>query len=156
MTLAEQYDALAALQNPGPTTGMPPVNLLDEIVPDLWLGGCIGGTRLPDDFRYVLSLTPQDEYVLGPDAERRSYHFDDGPDVPPDADLEDLAAWVNSRDGKTLVHCSGGRNRSGLVMALALVRRGVPLDDAIALMREKRSAEVLWNTHFVDWLREHA
>ena len=152
--LAEQYRQLEHLDNPGPTPRQPRVPLISEILPNLWMGGCVSGAHLPDDFRYVVSLTRQC-YDLGPNTTRYEAPFVDGVDIPDD--VEALAELVNRwrSEGKTLVHCEGGRNRSGLVVALALMRSGYTFDDAVELLRSKRSREVLFNGHFCDWLRAH-
>ena len=152
--LGEQYAALDAFENPGATPHMPRVPPISEILPNLWMGGCVSGAHLPDDFRYVVSLTRQC-YDLGPNTTRYEAPFVDGVDIPDD--VEALAELVNRwrSEGKTLVHCEGGRNRSGLVIALALMRDGYTFDDAVELLRAKRSREVLFNGHFCDWLRAH-
>ena len=46
-------------------------------------------------------------------------------------------------------------NRSGLVVALLLMRDGMSADDAITLIRKKRAEYALDNAHFVDYLRKH-
>jgi protein-tyrosine phosphatase len=79
----------------------------------------------------------------------------DDSDVLPDAKvLEDLADWVNEKRalGPTLVHCQAGLNRSALVAGLALIRSGMAPRDAIALLRQKRSSDVLFNKAFERWL----
>jgi protein-tyrosine phosphatase len=56
--------------------------------------------------------------------------------------------------GRTvLVRCYSGYNRSGLVVAHALVCRGSSADDAIRLIRSRRSPWALHNELFVEYLR---
>lgn len=43
-----------------------------------------------------------------------------------------------------------GYNRSGLLAAFILLRLGVKADDAIDLIRQRRSPFALCNAHFVD------
>jgi protein-tyrosine phosphatase len=72
-------------------------------------------------------------------------------------ELHDLvvAAHKDWKKGKrVLVRCQAGINRSGLVMALMLIRDGYEPKDAIHLMREKRGQAVLANKHFEKWLME--
>ena len=58
------------------------------------------------------------------------------------------------RDGRrVLVRCSGGLNRSGLVVASALVRLGSTPDQAIAAVRAARGPWALTNPAFVVHLR---
>jgi protein-tyrosine phosphatase len=57
---------------------------------------------------------------------------------------------------KVLVRCQAGYNRSGLVVALVLLRLGYTADDAIALIREKRSEHALCNELFVEYIQDAA
>ena len=129
--------------------------IITQVEGNLWQGGCLGGSRLPDEFRYVLSLYPWERYEIGPDTERHEVRLYDGPDIPPTTQLNELADWVNEKRvlGLTLVHCQAGLNRSALITALALIRSGMTPDDAIALLRRQRSPAVLCNPTFERWLR---
>lgn len=75
-----------------------------------------------------------------------------------DVDANDLhqvvqAAYEDRKAGrKVLIRCQAGLNRSGLVTALVLARDGMPIEEAIDLLREKRSSAALCNPDFVDWL----
>jgi protein-tyrosine phosphatase len=51
------------------------------------------------------------------------------------------------------VRCQAGINRSGLVVALILMREGMSTEDAIALIRKRRSKYALDNAHFVEYLK---
>jgi protein-tyrosine phosphatase len=53
---------------------------------------------------------------------------------------------------RVLIRCQAGVNRSGLISALVLMLEGYTAADAIALLRERRSAHVLSNRHFEEWL----
>ena len=53
---------------------------------------------------------------------------------------------------KVLVTCHMGRNRSGLVTALALMNYGMSADRAIQLIRAERGQKTLRNRSFVDFL----
>jgi protein-tyrosine phosphatase len=56
-----------------------------------------------------------------------------------------------------LVHCEAGRNRSGLVTALYLIRyRGYRPQAAIELVIAKRGPNALWNGSFLAYLRSAA
>lgn len=66
-----------------------------------------------------------------------------------------IAQWAVDRwsDGeRVLIRCQAGLNRSGLVTALALMIAGYEADEAIELIREKRSRQALFNQDFVQWL----
>ncbi|MBE1532023.1 protein-tyrosine phosphatase family protein [Actinomadura algeriensis] len=53
---------------------------------------------------------------------------------------------------RVLVRCHSGYNRSGLVVAQALVHLGYSVEDAIFLVRFRRSKWALNNSLFVDYL----
>lgn len=128
--------------------------LISHIEENLYVGGCIDGVRLDDDWQTVVSLYRWERYALGPGTERAEVEMYDAGEVPDETQLHELADAVNSaldRGGKVLVHCQAGLNRSNLVTALALVKRGRTPADAIALLRERRSL-VLCNVAFERWL----
>lgn len=132
------------------------VPLISHVDGNLWQGGCIDGVELPHDFRHVVSLYPWERYQLGPDTERVEVRLYDSAEIPPESQLLVLAQTVNDlcAEGKTLVHCQAGLNRSGLVAGLALVLGGMAPADAIALLREKRCPAVLCNQTFERWLMD--
>lgn len=132
------------------------IPLISEIQPNLWMGGCIDGVHLPEDFGFVLSLYPWEKYVIGPETERQETRLYDSAKLPDAGELHDLAALVNERRAqhKTLVHCQAGLNRSGLVTALALMLGGGSAEFAINLLREKRDHLVLCNQAFERWLHD--
>lgn len=59
---------------------------------------------------------------------------------------------------RVLVHCAAGLNRSGVVVARALMYRGFTASEAIRLVREARGPYALGNPYFVAWLHaeEHS
>jgi len=142
----------------------------DEILPRLWQGGT-------EDDDVVGCPTPAGHYS-------RSHPFDlvvtlfaDAQPVPweveelrfgfPDSSLTPraieravaLSAHAHSRwqsGARVLVRCQAGVNRSGLVMALTLMRHGLSATDAIGLIRDRRGPAALSNRHFVLWLVEDA
>lgn len=68
--------------------------------------------------------------------------------------LHMLAEMANtfSELGPTLVHCTLGFNRSALIVGLALIKRGMAGEDAIALLRTFHHPDVLQNKAFYQWL----
>jgi hypothetical protein len=54
---------------------------------------------------------------------------------------------------RVLVTCMQGRNRSGLVTALALLMLGASPNNAIKLVRAARGSTALSNQSFVQWLK---
>jgi hypothetical protein len=145
--------AVAALEAGKPGAFDAP--LVSHIQGNLWMGGCIDGVRLPDDFRYVVSLYPWEKYTLGPDTHRDEYKLFDVGELPDPDLLHSIANTVLAyiEQGKTLVHCQAGLNRSGLISALSLTLSGMSPADAIALLRTKRHPVVLCNETFERWLR---
>lgn len=133
------------------------VPIVTQVEGNLWQGGtpASAGGRLPDYFEYVLNLYPWEPYSIIRGAIVRVIPLQDAGSIPDPALLEELAAWVNNCVdlGPTLVHCQAGLNRSALVAGLALIRRGMTPDAAIALLRNRRSPAVLCNETFERWLR---
>lgn len=129
------------------------VPLTSHIVGNLWMGGCIGGVRLGDEFEHVVSLYPWERYRISNSTSRVEYRlYDSATGIPSPGELRDIVDHVNTMraGGKTLVHCQAGLNRSGLVCALALIHgpeRMAPAD-AIALLRKQRCPVVLCNETF--------
>lgn len=129
--------------------------LITPVDDSLWQGGCINGANLQGYFKHVVSLYPWERYTPGCEldsfTEVRLY---DGPTVPDTRQLFALARWVNlcRSQGRTLVHCQAGLNRSGLLAGLALVLSGVTPTTAIAALRAHRSPAVLCNPKFEAWL----
>lgn len=130
------------------------VPLVSHVDGNLWMGGCVDGVRLPDDFEHVVSLFSRGAYEVGPGTTRTQLRMDDVPEDPDPAVVEAVvdSAVAAAERGKTLVHCEAGLNRSGLVVALVLMRRGRSAREAIELLRERRSSEVLCNLVFERWV----
>jgi len=124
--------------------------LISHIEGNLWMGGCIGGVRLPDDFLYIVSLYPWEQYTLGQDTRRIEIKMYDAAENPDQQDLDRAVQTVLYcvEEGKTLVHCQAGLNRSGLVSALALIRMGHSPQEAVDLLRTRRGNVVLCNPVF--------
>lgn len=129
--------------------------LISHIEDNLYVGGCIDGVRLDDAWQTVVSLYRWERYSLGADTERVEVEMYDAGEIPDVQQLHDLAETVVAalnRGGKVLVHCQAGLNRSNLVTALALMKRGRTAQEAIALLRDRRSPVVLCNRAFSRWL----
>ncbi|MBY8878949.1 protein-tyrosine phosphatase family protein [Actinacidiphila acidipaludis] len=143
---------------PGPGTPW------DEIVPGLWMGGHFwtdpAGELQPavvdDEFDVVVSLFTRPGHGPAPGTEHLVAEI---PDRPLTADqieaVQGLArATVDAvRGGRTtLVRCHSGYNRSGLVVAQALILLGGDAEGVIRLIRRKRSPWALHNATFRAYL----
>jgi len=136
----------------------------NEIVPGLWMGGHhyldASGQRAPaivtDEFDLVISLSQQDGH--GP-ADNVEHHCARLPDQPlTSGQLETVCRLAATavdglRQGRrVLVRCHSGYNRSGLVVAQVLVTMGYSAEDAVYVIRYRRSRWALNNHVFVDYL----
>ena len=131
------------------------VPFVSPITDDLWAGGCVDGLVLPAEVDHVVSLYPWEAYQLQREIKSMlAVRLYDSLDDFDEEQIVGIASWVNvcRKSGVTLVHCQAGLNRSALVAGLALVLDGYTPEDAIALLREKRSPAVLCNPVFEAWL----
>jgi hypothetical protein len=136
----------------------------DEIVTRLWMGGHYyrdqAGVRQPvivgTEFDLVISLYQRDGSGPSPQVEHYDVEAPDGPLSPGQIEqicrMADLAAEAVGAGRSVLVRCHSGYNRSGLVIAHALTTMGYSTEDAIFLIRYRRSKWALNNPLFVDYL----
>ncbi|GAA2244347.1 protein phosphatase [Streptomyces ruber] len=137
----------------------------NEIVPGLWMGGHefagsageIEFAVVGEEFDVVLTLLRLPGY--GPD-EGVEHHVWPIPDGPLDGTqiagvmrLARTAREALERRRRVLVRCYHGYNRSGLVVAESLILAGRSPDEAIRLIRARRSPWALHNELFVEYLR---
>ena len=129
------------------------VPLFSHIEGNLWMGGCPIKSA-PDDFEYIVSLYSSEPYTINYSQVHTKAPLFDEASIPNEERLYALARCVNAykRHGVTLVHCQAGLNRSGLVSALALILDGKTPENAISMLRNKRSPAVLCNRAFEEWL----
>lgn len=154
----------AACHGTGRATSMPLcADPWNEVVPGLWQGGhdvrsqsstaCVVG----DEFDLVVSLATREGYGPAGGVEhvvvRLADAAVDGGTAQRVAAVADQVATAVGAGRRVLVRCSGGLNRSGLVVASALVRAGRTPDDAMALVRAARGPWALTNPGFVAHLR---
>ena len=143
--------------------------LHSEILPGLWVGGTddmdtieySGNLHAPKEitkkeFDAVVTLYAWANPVDWMVEEMRFGFYDSDVDH---IDREALASavgfarskWKSGK--KVLIRCQAGLNRSGLTAALVLMQSGYTADEAIALLRDKRSKYVLCNGEFEAFLR---
>lgn len=131
------------------------VPFMTKIADNLWQGGCQSGLILPSHINYLMSLYVWERYTINHKTRGEMYiRMYDDPNQATDQ-IEDLAIQVNKwrEKGQVLVHCQAGLNRSSLVVARALMLEGMTADEAITLIREKRSPACLCNDGFENYLR---
>lgn len=133
---------------------------MNQVVRGLWITGSVNGW--PEGFDLIVNLESgpgayhQDRpegaaFVWAP------MHDDDirqHPDMPNAIRL--VAGIVNLAvvSGKrVLIHCTEGLNRSGLVVARALIGQGFTAEKAVATIRKARGEYALCNASFVEWLK---
>jgi protein-tyrosine phosphatase len=143
--------------------------LHSEILPGLWVGGTddmdtieySGNLHAPKEitkkeFDAVVTLYAWANPVDWMVEELRFGFYDSDVDH---IDREALASavgfarskWKSGK--KVLIRCQAGLNRSGLTAALVLMQSGYTADEAITLLRDKRSKYVLCNGEFEAFLR---
>lgn len=136
----------------------------NEIIPGLWMGGHhyadASGERRPaivtDEFDVVVDLHRRDGHGPSGPVEHHVADLPDGPltavQLETAARLADTAVAALRRGRRVLVRCGAGDNRSGLVVAQSLTAMGYSAEDAIAVVRRRRSDRALNNRLFVDYL----
>ncbi|MFI6844088.1 protein phosphatase [Kitasatospora sp. NBC_00085] len=136
----------------------------NEIGPGLWMGGhfttppgrALEPVVVGREFDLVVSLFTRPGHGPEPGVEHLVREVPDGPLSPRQLDAVQEAATHAAeavRQGRsTLVRCHSGYNRSGLVVAQALVELGHEADRAVELIRERRSPWALNNSLFVQYL----
>lgn len=140
-----------------------PLDGWNEIIPGLFQGGHYRRTHadieevvVADEFDLVVSLYKRHGH--GPSSHVRELHrpIPDGRLTGSERALIDeiVAPIVEALElgGKVLVRCQAGYNRSGLVVALAMLAKGYDPGQAIDLIRRKRSPYALCNEHFVEYI----
>ncbi|ANH93411.1 MULTISPECIES: dual specificity protein phosphatase family protein [unclassified Streptomyces] len=137
----------------------------NEIVPGLWMGGHEvrddSGRSAPvvvrDEFDLVQTLLRLPGHGPGTGVPHQVWPIPDGPlDATQLAGvmrLAEAACAALDEGRRVLVRCWSGYNRSGLVVGHALMLRGSGADEAIGLIRARRSPWALHNELFADYLR---
>ncbi|MFJ3666388.1 dual specificity protein phosphatase family protein [Streptomyces sp. NPDC090106] len=137
----------------------------NEIVPGLWMGGheFRGRSGQPepavvrDEFDLVQTLLRLPGHGPEPGVEHHVWPIPDGPldgtQLAGVIRLARAAGEAVDEGRRVLVRCHHGYNRSGLVVAQSLIRAGYSAEEAIRLIRSRRSPWALHNDLFVDYLR---
>lgn len=142
--------------------------LYSEILPNLWQGGTEDfdtisfpkGAGFDHNFERWQSVATLYAVAqpMGWGVREQRYGFPD--DVLQDSNLghiHEIADWLHKEwkcGRKVLARCQAGWNRSGLIVGLILLKEGFSADEAIELIRTKRSPNALCNPDFVRYLRK--
>jgi ADP-ribosyl-[dinitrogen reductase] hydrolase len=158
------YDHLALQRLALSLAGQPSVDdLADEpamepreVMPGLWASNRSGARTVPDDWA-VVSLCRIDQSMRRP-IRREAYLIDKPGDhnaalaTVVDDVLDSIDALLAERR-QVLVHCHGGRSRTGLVLAAQMMRHGRSLADAQALLAKTWPDAYFFNEAFVEELQ---
>lgn len=119
-----------------------------EVVPGIWIGGA--DAEIPAQVRTVVTIEETTPPLSSPGvAETRSPFLDWNFEPVPHGVVQEAVDVAVAAEGEVLIRCAYGLNRSGLVVALALVAKGRAADEAIELVRAVRPG-ALSNAYFVD------
>jgi hypothetical protein len=146
------------------------LSLYSEILPNLFISGTADHdvVQRGKSLQQLAELSPFDSIVcLYGHANPAGYYTREQRYGIADAELEEesipeilqLADWLYSeweKGKRVAAKCQAGLNRSSLVAALVLLKEGYSAEEAINLIREKRSPHALFNPHFVKFIIETA
>ncbi len=143
-------------------------NLYNEVLPNLFISGTLDQDVVENPMNYTELMGPNnfDSVVtlysharpLGYFVREQRFGIPDSAIDPLSVpEILQLAEWLHSefKQGKKVAaRCQAGWNRSGLIIALVLLKEGYSADEAISLIRDRRSPNALCNPHFVKFIQE--
>lgn len=129
------------------------IPLFSQVGHNMWMGGA-PTTEIPP-VEFIVCLYPWQEYTVPEGITITKAWLYDYHEIPDVRQIVALARWTSAvrKIGPVLCHCQAGLNRSGLVVALAMMIDGASADYAIRHLRSARSEYVLCNSTFAEWLR---
>jgi protein-tyrosine phosphatase len=145
------------------------LELYSEVLPNLFIGGThdedtvefpqeLKNLHEREEFDAVVTCysyaQPMSWYV-----HENRFGFADGPmDIETFNKVIELSDWLYEKwqsGAKCLSRCQMGYNRSGIVLGALLIKHGYTAEEAIHLIRQKRSPHALNNLSFLYWLRKY-
>ena len=127
-----------------------------EVIPGLFQASAARTpTEMLSMFDVLIDVGGRDRWVGEPDPRYRFHPLEDVPHIPDPELIHSVGEWIASLvgDGKHVaVNCLGGVNRSGLLVARALVELGYTPEEAIQAVRTARGPMALNNQRFVRFL----
>ena len=119
---------------------------MQEIIPDVWLGGKQDAKEIDERFKLVVNCTPDIPFVKQEGVRNVRLSVPDGQGEEQNAAMlehlpgviDTIMDTLNRGEGAVLVHCEAGRYRSATVIVALLVRyRGYSVGDSRLLVRSK-------------------
>jgi hypothetical protein len=133
-----------------------PVEPYSEVIPGLFQADAEHSpAEMLSMFDVLVDVGGFDRWVGEPDPRYRFYPLNDGPFIHDEEMIHTVGEWIASlvRDGKHVaVNCLAGVNRSGLLVARALIELGSSPEEAIEAVRVARGPMALSNQRFVHFL----
>lgn len=142
----------------------------NEVIPGLWMGSIfydgqgdpdegLTAARPEDNFQTVISLHLSMSVNPAAEVAHHQLLFPDTQGfTEPQEDIVMLAVskTLYSLDlgHEVLLRSRLGYNRTGLIAALVLIAQGYTADQAIDILRKKRSPHALNNSYFVEYIRK--
>lgn len=132
--------------------------MISHIAGNLYQGGCRadGILDLPVMFNHVIQATPNHSYVLHEHvltSEMVALMDSKSQGLGEAFLVAERLSGIHSSE-PVLVHCQMGLNRSGAIMAKTLMLKyGMSAEQAIRVIRKKRSPAALFNTSFRNQLK---
>lgn len=142
--------------------------LYSEILPGLYMGGTadddvvdvakpLKNLNATNEFDSVVTAYSWAQPMSWYCHENR-FGFSDGPiNDETFTKVDELATWLHGewkQGKKCLARCQAGLNRSGILIALTIMKDGYTAKEAIDLIRTKRSPYALGNKYFVEKLEQ--
>jgi hypothetical protein len=146
-------------------------NLASEVLPKLFISGTLDHDVVENPMHYTDLMNPSDfdsVVTMYSHARPLPYYTREQRFGIADAEIDplsvpeilQLADWLHTewkfKNKVVAARCQMGWNRSGLIIALVLLKEGYSADEAISLIRERRSPNALCNPHFVEFIQEFA
>jgi hypothetical protein len=145
-----------------------PLPLYSEILPKLYIGGTDDRDVIqnPNRSEALVDCTEFESVVTlyayanpkGWQVSENRYGFPDSRiSIQDKQAVRQLSLWLHGewKSGKcSLARCQAGLNRSSLVVAMVMLLEGFSAEEAIDLIRARRSVDCLFNQSFVDFIFE--
>lgn len=133
---------------------------MSEVLPGLFIGN-LDDAKVARDFDLTVNVSGVPTPVAAHGHMHVDWPLNDNGIIPDEDKLWGLARLIasvmrNDPEALVFVHCAMGWNRSGIVMACAVMLiKGVDGHKAVEILREARGENALCNRVFEDYVRSH-